>query len=95
MKVLHFCQMMASLGHEVFHYGVEGSEVADCCRRRRDYPLQGRAGGFFGRYNPDALYEVDWSGRAPYWQLTNERAAAEIDGRKAAGRLRVPYHGHH
>ena len=27
MKILHFCQMMSSLGHEVFHYGVEGSEV--------------------------------------------------------------------
>ena len=31
MKILHFCQMMSSLGHEVYHYGVEGSEVQDCC----------------------------------------------------------------
>ena len=41
--------------------------------------------GFFGRYDPNALYEVDWSGRAPYWQLTNERAAAEINKRKRPG----------
>ena len=26
-KVLNFCRMMKSLGHEVFHYGAEGSHV--------------------------------------------------------------------
>lgn len=29
MKVKNFCHMMMSLGHEVFHYGAEGSQV-DC-----------------------------------------------------------------
>src|ERR1700733_2525745 len=28
-KVLNFCKMMKSLGHDVYHYGAEGSE-ADC-----------------------------------------------------------------
>jgi hypothetical protein len=27
IKILHFCQMMRCLGHEVIHNGVEGSDV--------------------------------------------------------------------
>ncbi len=82
MKTLHFAQMMHSLGHEVIHYGCEGSDVP--CEHVQ---ILSRAEqeGFFGPYNPDALYEVDWSGRAPYWKLTNERAAAEIVKRKRPG----------
>ena len=45
MKVLHFCQMMAVLGHEVFHYGVEGSEVQDCCDEDVTDPVRQGAGG--------------------------------------------------
>ena len=84
MKILHFCSMMSSLGHEVFHYGVEGSEVQDCTE---DITIMSSAEqeGFFGKYNPGALYEVDWSGKAPYWQLINERAAVEINKRKQPG----------
>ena len=84
MKTLHFCEMMASLGHTVYHYGVEGSEVAHCAE---DVTIMSRAEqeGFFGPYDPAALYEVDWSGKAPYWQLINERAAREINRRKQRG----------
>jgi glycosyltransferase involved in cell wall biosynthesis len=85
MKILHFCQMMSSLGHEVYHYGVEGSTVQDCCTEDVTLLSKAEQEGFFGRYNPDALYEVDWSGRASYWQLTNERAAIEINKRKRCG----------
>ena len=84
MKTLHFCEMMASLGHTIYHYGVEGSEVAHCAE---DVTIMSRAEqeGFFGPYDPAALYEVDWSGQAPYWQLINERAAREINRRKRQG----------
>jgi len=85
MKTLHFVQMMASLGHEVYHYGVEGSEVQDCCIEDVAVFTQAEQEAFLGPYNPEALYEVDWSGRAPYWQLINERAAAEINRRKRPG----------
>ena len=85
MKILHFCQMMSSLGHEVYHYGVEGSEVQDCCIEDVTILSKAKQEGFFGSYDPNALYEVDWSGQAPYWQLTNERAAAEINKRKRPG----------
>ena len=84
MKARHLIQMMESLGHECFHYGVEGSDIGQWCE---DVPILSRKEqeGFFGPYNPDALYEVDWSGRAPYWQLFHTRAAAEINRRKRQG----------
>lgn len=85
MKILHFCQMMKSLGHEVFHYGVEGSQVQDCCVEDVTILSQAEQEGFFGKYNPGALYNVDWQGKAPYWQLTNERAIAGINRRKKSG----------
>jgi glycosyltransferase involved in cell wall biosynthesis len=80
MKTLHFIQMMKSLGHEVYHYGVEGSEV-EC---DEDVTIMSRAEqeSFFGSYDPNTLYEVDWSGRAPYWKLMNDRTAVEINKRK-------------
>ncbi len=85
MKALHLSQMMASLGHDVFHYGVEGSQVKDCCVEDVSVLSGKEQEGFFGPYNPDALYEVDWSGRAPYWSLFHNRAIAEINKRKQQG----------
>jgi len=85
MKILHFCEMMHSLGHEVYHYGVEGSIVEHCTTEHIQILSKKEQVGFFGPYNPGALYEVDWSGKAPYWTLTNERAAAEINKRKQPG----------
>ncbi len=83
MKILHFCQMMKSLGHTVYHYGCEGSDVE--CDEHVQIMSQAEQESFFGKYNPGALYEVDWSGRAPYWTMTNNRAAAEINKRKQPG----------
>jgi hypothetical protein len=82
MKIYHLVQMLQSLGHEVFHYGCEDSEVYEWAT---DVPIITRKeqGGWFGKYNPDALYNVDWSPKAPYWRIMNERAAAEINKRKS------------
>lgn len=85
MKILHFCEMMHSLGHEVFHYGVEGSQVAHCTTEHVEVMSKYEQEKFFGPYNPEALYEVDWSGRAPYWAMINDRSAAEINKRKQPG----------
>ncbi len=78
MKIYHFIQMMTSLGHECIHYGVEGSEV-EC----DDIIImsKGEQERFFGSYNPEQLYNVDWSGKAEYWKLLNDRAAVEINKR--------------
>jgi glycosyltransferase involved in cell wall biosynthesis len=84
MKARHLIQMMASLGHECIHYGVEGSDIRQWCE---DVPVLSRKEqeGFFGPYDPDALYEVDWTGRSPYWRLFHSRATAEINRRKRQG----------
>jgi glycosyltransferase involved in cell wall biosynthesis len=82
-KVLHFCQMMTSLGHEVFHYGAEGSQVE--CTEDVSVLSAPEQEAWFGKFDPDALYDVDWSGQASYWRLLNERAAAEINKRKQPG----------
>ena len=83
MKILHFCQMMKSLGHTVYHYGVEGSDV-ECDENIQILSLAEQE-AFFGKYDPGMLYEVDWSGRAPYWLITNARAVAGINARKQKG----------
>ena len=85
MKILHFCQMMKSLGHEVYHYGAEGSQVQDCCTEDVTIITRAEQEGYFGTFNPEALYVVDWTDAAPYWKLTNDRAAAEINKRKQPG----------
>jgi glycosyltransferase involved in cell wall biosynthesis len=85
MKILHFCEMMHSLGHEVYHYGVEGSQVKHCTTEHIQVMSKAEQEGFFGPYNPEALYEVDWSGRAPYWEMINKRSAAAINKRKQPG----------
>jgi glycosyltransferase involved in cell wall biosynthesis len=77
--------MMGSLGHEVFHYGAEGSQVQDCCVEDVTVLSRAEQEGWFGKFNPDTLYEVDWTGQAPYWQVLNMRAAAEIIKRKRPG----------
>lgn len=82
-KIAHFATMMSSLGHEVIHYGCEGSEVD--CAEHVQIMSRSEQEGFFGPYNPDALYQVDWTGKAPYWKMVNERSAAAILDRKKPG----------
>jgi glycosyltransferase involved in cell wall biosynthesis len=81
-KIRKFCIMMRSLGHTVFHYGAEGSE-ADCNEHITIITAQEQE-QFFGPFNPDKLYSIDWTGQARYWPLTNDRAAVEINKRAQA-----------
>ena len=90
MKILHFCQMMHSLGHEVFHYGVEGSEVPCEHIQIMSKKMQEH---YFGPYNPDALYNVDWTPNGRYWLHINDRAAQEINERKQKGDFVCVMHG--
>ena len=79
-KIRKFCEMMISLGHEVFHYGAEGSEVI--CTEHVQVISDAEQQHFFGPFNPCALQEVDWTGTAPYWKLLNDRATDAINRRK-------------
>ena len=59
--------------------------MQDCCVEDVTVLSKAEQEGCFGKYDPKALYAVDWSGRAPYWQVTNDRAAVEINKRKRPG----------
>ena len=102
-KVLHFCEMMTSLGHEVLHYGAEGSEVAHCSAEHVEIISAAEQNQYFGPWDRNKLYQLGWSGDEPYWPLTNGRAAEAIAERKQprdflcliAGRLHEPIaHAH-
>ena len=85
IKVLRFCRMMASLGHDVFHYGVEGSEVQDFTTEDVSVISAVEQEAYFGPFDPNKLYDCDFSPEAPYWKALNERSAAEINRRKQPG----------
>lgn len=77
-KILKFCQMMTSLGHEVFHYGAEGSQIdGEHITVITDKEQQ----FYFGPHKPQELYNCDWTGTAPYWPLINLRTVTEIKKR--------------
>jgi glycosyltransferase involved in cell wall biosynthesis len=82
-KIFKFCRMMTSLGHEVLHYGAEGSELD--CTEHIDIITAEEQLKYFGEFDINKLYSVDWSGAAEYWKLTNDRAIAAINSRKQKG----------
>lgn len=84
MKIYNFCKMMNGLGHEVFHYGSEGSELDGYAT---DVPILSydEQEKLFSMDGAARIYNIDWSGRASYWALLNVRAAAEITKRKQSG----------
>lgn len=83
VKVLRFCKMMMDLGHEVYHYGAEGSEV--CCTEHIQIISKAEQKSYFGEEDLTKLYSLDWTGQAPYWRLTNQRAVKGIIKRKQKG----------
>ena len=83
MKVLNFCRMMRSLGHTVFHYGAEGSQ-ADCSEHVSVISQEEQRLLCGTQDWRRETYRIAWDERAPYWQLCNSRAVAEILRRKQA-----------
>jgi glycosyltransferase involved in cell wall biosynthesis len=83
MKVFNFCKMMMSLGHEVFHYGAEGSNP-DCTEHIQIISNKEQE-EFFGPTDLTKFYPIEWEESKPYWGLTNHRAIAEIIKRKQKG----------
>ncbi len=80
-KVRKFCVMMSGLGHQVFHYGVEGSaatgaENVPCLTAEEHHDFFGEA------WSPNI---VTWNPELPYWELMNRRAASEIRARQQRG----------
>jgi glycosyltransferase involved in cell wall biosynthesis len=78
-KVLKFAAMMAPRGHELIHYGLEGSTID--CEHVEVMSLKDRE-RFFGPVNPDApVAELGWELSQPYWRIFMQRAAARMRGR--------------
>lgn len=79
-KVLNFSKMMLSLGHEVYHYGAENSDLP--CTEHVTVISRDEQRQFFGDLDLRKSFPVKWNPREPYWQLTNTRTAEEINRRK-------------
>jgi glycosyltransferase involved in cell wall biosynthesis len=76
--------MMNSLGHEVIHYGAENSEVSEWAEDVVVLSAKEQE-GWFGPFDINKLYSADWTGKAEYWKLLNERSASEIKKRQRKG----------
>lgn len=74
-RVLNFCRMMRDLGHEVIHYGAEGSEPG--CEHvtmlTSDEQRQ-----LFGREDLSKPYAMTFDPNDEHWQRFNARSAREI-----------------
>lgn len=82
-KVLNFCRMMRSLGHSVFHYGAEGSQVD--CDEDITVLTKGEQEEFFGEMSPHRIPPAKFEWNQPYWERMNARAAAAIQKRQERG----------
>ncbi|HZF51480.1 MAG TPA: glycosyltransferase [Polyangiaceae bacterium] len=79
---MKFIDMMSPRGHELIHYGNEGSIVP--CEHVQMLFEEERA-GWFGPHDPSRLYDLDWNPSQPYWQTSNERALRALQRRTRAG----------
>lgn len=80
MKGVNFCKMMRSLGHEVFFYGMEGSEVG--CTEFIPVISMAERVKLMGKFDPAALPNLKWDQNEKIWQVANSRAVAEISMRR-------------
>lgn len=74
-KVLNFCKMMTDAGHQVIHYGGEGSEVA--CQHV-NILLKHEQLDFFGEYHPNQILAPSYDWNQSFWKVFNARCALEV-----------------
>ena len=75
-KVLKFAAMMAPRGHELVHYGLEGSTVD--CEHVEVMSLKDRE-QFFGPIDPKApVAEFEWSLSKSYWRIFMQRVVTRM-----------------
>ena len=79
-NVLNFCKMMMSLGHEVYHYGGEGSEAP--CTEQIDIITKRERAEWWGNNNwKKDFFAIDYDLTKPYWQTANQRTIEELKKR--------------
>lgn len=80
MKVVKFCQMMKSLGHEVYLYASEENEAP--CDELITIVTKKEQQKWFGEYDfKTAQFNIVWDPSLPHWQIPNARAIKEIKKR--------------
>lgn len=80
MKVVKFCKMMKSLGHEVFLYASEDNEAP--CDEFVTIVTKAEQIQWFGDYDYKTnIFNIQWNETLPYWVIPNQRAIKEIKKR--------------
>lgn len=82
-KVRKFCNMMSSLGHEVYLYG--GYENEAKVTEFVTVVPEEDSEKWFGGYNWDTTVFDQWDSNAECWQVMNDRVAKAIAERKQPG----------
>lgn len=84
-KVRKFCDMMTSLGHEVFLYAGEENEAK--CTELVPVLSTAEVDSWFGHLNWETdLFPADgWEPAQPWWKTANSRAITEIAKRREPG----------
>ncbi|MBI3624076.1 glycosyltransferase [Candidatus Saccharibacteria bacterium] len=79
-KVIKFCRMMKSLGHEVFLYASEENEAP--CDELITIVNKSEQRKWFGKYDfKQQFFNIDWNETLPHWTIPNARAITEIKKR--------------
>jgi glycosyltransferase involved in cell wall biosynthesis len=81
-KISKFIKMMKPRGHEIIHYGNEGSCVP--CEHVQILSENERA-AWFGKHDQQQQYFLNWDPKFPYWKLFNDRAIVELKKRVKKG----------
>jgi glycosyltransferase involved in cell wall biosynthesis len=82
MKVYNFCKMMSARGHEVVHYGGEGSTVGDFVAEHVELVSDAERVDWFGRRGPADHFNARFDPTMPYWRTANGRAASAVAARR-------------
>jgi glycosyltransferase involved in cell wall biosynthesis len=72
-KVLNFCKMMRMLGHEVYHYGGEGSDPA-CTEHITTVTTSQRDMWFHANWERGDFPDMQFDSTQPYWMSANAAA---------------------
>lgn len=82
-KVIKFCTMMKSLGHEVYLYASEENEAP--CDELITIVTKKQQKQWFGDYDfKKSFFNIDWDPSKPHWLITGAKAAREIKKRAKA-----------
>jgi len=79
-KVIKFCRMMKSLGHEVYLYASEENEAP--CDELITIVSKKEQRKWFGEYDfKQQFFKIEWNETLPHWTIPNARAVEEIKKR--------------